>query len=98
MTYGQMRTESSLQFTRTYIVEMAQVIGREELVIPRLCGRQTQRVNVHVETPEAYWCIAVFLLLTEFNTRFSQLNRGAVQSLLLLPPTSASLMTKKSAN
>ena len=82
---------------------MAQVISREELVIPRLCRRQTQRVNVHVETPEAYWRIAMFLpfldgLLTELNTRFSQLNRGAVQGLLLLPPTSASLMTKKSAS
>lgn len=94
-------TNADRKFSAVYkdIVEMAQVIGREELVIPRLCRRQTQHVNVHVETPEAYWHIAVFLpfldgLLTELNTRFSQLNRDTVQGFLLLPPTSASLMTK----
>ena len=43
-----------------------------------------------METREAYWHIAVFLpfldgLLTDLNTRFSQLNRGAVQGLVLLP-------------
>ena len=96
------RTNADRKFSAVYkdIVEMAQVIGREELVIPRLCRRQTQRVNVHVETPEAYWRIAVFLpfldgLLTELNTRFSQLNRDAIHGLLLLPPNLCKLDDQK---
>lgn len=43
-----------------------------------------------IYVPEDYWRIAVFIpfldnLLTELSSRFTQLGRGAVQGLLLLP-------------
>ena len=85
------RSNAEKEFSSVFqtITEMAHVIGKEP-GIPRTCVRQTQRVNVEGQTPEGYWRVAVFVpfldnLLTQLNTRFTQMSREAVQGLLLLP-------------
>lgn len=80
--------------------KMVQLHDRNELSIPRRCSRQTLRSNVEADTPQAYWRHAVFIpfvdhLLSELSTRFTQLNKKAIQGLLLLPPNLTSLTEAK---
>ena len=65
---------------------------KNELSIPRRCGRQTFRSNVEADTPQVYWRRTVFLpfldhLLSELSSRFTEHNKRAIEGLQLLPIT-----------
>ena len=84
------------------MAEMAATAKDQELPTPRRCGRQTPRSNVESTTPEEYWRRTAFLpfldhLITEFESRFSELSSAAVQGLLLLPGNLNNLNDEKEA-
>ena len=96
------RQNAEREFEEAYhsMCKMVQLHDRNELSIPRRCSRQTLRSNVEADTPQAYWRRAVFIpfvdhLLSELSTRFTQLNKKAIQGLLLLPPNLTSLTEAK---
>ncbi|XP_071177886.1 52 kDa repressor of the inhibitor of the protein kinase-like [Mytilus edulis] len=65
-------------------------IADTELVIPRRCGRQTQRSNVPGDTPQDYFKRAVYLpyidaLIQEYSSRFNSLSQKAVKAMALIP-------------
>ena len=65
-------------------------IADTELVIPRRCGRQTQRSNVQGDTPQVYFKRAVYLpysdaLIQEYSSRFNSLSQKAVKAMALIP-------------
>ncbi|CAG2195052.1 unnamed protein product [Mytilus edulis] len=69
--------------------QMAEVADTE-LVIPRRCGRQTQRSNVPGDTPQVYFKRAVYLpyidaLIQEYSSRFNSLSQKAVKAMALIP-------------
>jgi hypothetical protein len=56
------------------IVEFAAKVD-VEISMPRVCGRQTHRVNINVTDPETYFKISVYLLFLDYiiqalHTRF----------------------------
>ena len=72
------------------MAEMAATAKDQELPTPRRYGRQTLRSNVESTTPEVYRRRTAFLpcldhIITEFESRFSELSSAAVQGILLLP-------------
>ena len=84
------------------MAEMAATAKAQELPTPRRCGRQTLRSNVESTTPEEYWRRTAFLpcldhLITEFESRFSELSSAAVQGLQLLPGNLNNLNIEKEA-
>ena len=96
------RQNATKEFEEVYksMCKMVKLHDRDELSIPRRCSRQTLRSNVEADTPQAYWRRAVFLpfvdhLISELSSRFTQLNKKAIQGLLLLPPNLTSLTEEK---
>lgn len=52
-------------------------LANVEICMPRICGRQTQRININSKDPETYFKVSVFLpfldfILQELDARFNQ--------------------------
>ena len=96
------RQNAEKEFEEAYgsMCKMVKLHDRDELSIPRRCSRQTLHSNVEADTPQAYWRRSVFLpfvdhRVSELSARFTQLNKKAIQGLLLLPPNLTSLTEEK---
>ncbi|XP_008179014.1 52 kDa repressor of the inhibitor of the protein kinase-like [Acyrthosiphon pisum] len=66
----ELRENADVSFKKFFkdIVECAAKVD-VEMSMPRICGRQTHRVNIHVTDPETYFKISVYLPFLDYIIR-----------------------------
>ncbi|XP_041357674.1 52 kDa repressor of the inhibitor of the protein kinase-like [Gigantopelta aegis] len=91
-TFKDMRNKAEEKFKNCIFPDILKMgrVANIEISVPRRCGQQTLRANVHGDTPKTYWRRAVFIpyldgIISQMRIRFCQLSSTVVRGLGLCP-------------
>ena len=85
------REDAETEFSKLFEdMKVMSVQAGVEITIPRRCGRQTLRNNIPSDIPEVYYRRTIFIpfldkIISELETRFSQLAKCATRAMHLIP-------------